>query len=101
VKRDLSALPADVRDAAHVDYNGEVSWRDDQAADAIQALLAAGHRVLGLDIRDYFGDGTFFEAPWYAADSRSHENALQKLSRIDELEVPDNAVERRVLVTWE
>jgi hypothetical protein len=107
-----------------VQANGEVSWPDDRAGSAIEALTATGHIVLGLDVRFYFADGTFYEIPWssfgppthfFFADGTSREvpwdiseadvqaamaHALDALSRIDELERPENAVERRVLVTW-
>jgi len=95
---DISALPADVQSAARIDTNGEVSWPEQQAARAIEALTVAGHQVLGLDIRDYLADGTFFEVPWY--DSSRQADVLQALARAGELEQPDGAVERRVLVTW-
>ena len=101
---DISALPSDVREAAHIDANGEVSWPDEKAASAIEALTAAGHRVLGLDIRFYVADGTFYEIPWSRSDADAAEadaSALEALSRIDDLERPEDAVERRVLVTWE
>src|SRR6266576_6703356 len=101
---DISALPADLQQAARVDSNGEVSWPDEDAARAIEALTAAGRRVLGLDIRFYFGDGTFYEIPWSSSDSQAIEakaDALDSLSRIDELERPEDAVERRVLITWQ
>jgi CHASE2 domain-containing sensor protein len=60
---DISALPAELQEAARVDVNGEVSWPDERAASAIEALTATGHRVLGLDIRFYLADRTFYEIP--------------------------------------
>jgi hypothetical protein len=54
-------------------------------------------------VRSYLGDGTFYEIPWSSseADAKGAKaDALEALSRIDELERPDDAVERRVLVTW-
>jgi hypothetical protein len=61
--RDLSALPTDVRESAHVLDNGEVEWRPADARAAINALAATGHVVLGLDLRSY-PDGPTFEVPW-------------------------------------
>jgi CHASE2 domain-containing sensor protein len=101
---DISALPSDVRDAARIDANGEVSWPDEYAARAIEALTAAGHRLLGLDIRFYVTDGTFYEIAWSSSEASADEakvDALKALSRTDELERPDDAVERRVLITWD
>jgi hypothetical protein len=102
---DLSALPTDVREAARVHANGEVSWPDRDAASAIEALTAAGHRVLGLDIRFYAGDGTFYEIPWSSSSdddrNKAEATALEALSRIDDLEQPGDTVERLVLVTWD
>jgi CHASE2 domain-containing sensor protein len=101
---DLSALPAELQQAARVDANGEVSWPDEDAAKAIESLTTVGHRVLGLDVRFYLADGTFYEIPWsssHADPGEAQADALDALSRIDELERPEDAVERRVLVTWE
>jgi CHASE2 domain-containing sensor protein len=101
---EISALPAALQETARIDANGEVSWPDEDAASAIEALTAAGHRVLGLDVRFYLADGTFYEIPWSSSEAETLQakaEALQALSRIDELERPGNAVERRVLVTWE
>jgi FAD/FMN-containing dehydrogenase len=97
----LSGLPADLQLAARIDANGEVSWPDDYAASAIEALTEAGHRVLGLDVRFYFGDGTLYEFPWSSSEAdglQAKADALDALSHIDELERPAH-VERRVLVT--
>lgn len=101
---DISGLPADLQNTARLDANGEVSWPDDHAARAIEALTENGHTVLGLDIRFYLADGTFYEVPWSSSDGDPQEaqaDALEALGRIDELERPENAVERRVLVTWD
>jgi CHASE2 domain-containing sensor protein len=101
---DIRALPADLQHSARIDPNGEVSWPDGDAASAIDALTAAGHRVLGLDIRFYLEDGTFYEIAWSNSDSPAAEaraDALDALSRIDELERPENTAERRVLIIWE
>lgn len=62
--RNLTPLPAPVRDAARVLDNGEVMWPVGDAELAIEALAAAGRVVLGTDVRDYQRDGSFFETPW-------------------------------------
>ena len=71
----------------------------------IQALTASGHRLLGLDIRYYLEDDTFYEVPWSSSGTRkrltegwTHE---MDVFRIDEIERPEDAVERRILITWE
>jgi CHASE2 domain-containing sensor protein len=101
---DISGLPTDLQDAARVEANGEVSWPEEKAADAVETLTAAGHRVVGLDIRFYFSDDTFHEIAWcdWDADpSAARAAALNALSRIDDLAWPTDAVERRILVTWD
>jgi hypothetical protein len=108
----LSDLPAEVRADARIDQNGEVSWSDSAAAAAINALTATGRVVLGLDVRFYDSTGRFYEIPWssfepdvsrtpFANAESSRQAALAALGRIDELERPDDTVERRVLVTWQ
>jgi hypothetical protein len=101
---DISALPAHLQEAARIDANGEVSWPDEQAAAAIEALAAAGHRVLGLDIRFYLDDGTFYEIPWSSSEDdppRAKAAALEALAHFGDLERPEDTVERRVLITWD
>ena len=61
---DLAALPASIQDSARVLDNGEVMWRLAEAQDAIEALAIAHRIVLGLDIRDYQHDGSFYEVAW-------------------------------------
>ena len=112
MERDLSALPEEVQAAARVDANGEVSWPDSTAAAAINGLADSGVIVLGLDLRYYDANDTFYEIAWSSfqpdpsappatntADARNA--ALTSLAKIDEHESPDNTVERRVLVTWD
>jgi hypothetical protein len=84
----LSGLPTDVQRAARIDANGEVSWPDDYAASAIEALTEAGHRVLGLDVRFYFGDGTFYGSRGAAVRPIGYRRRLTHSTRshIDELE---------------
>ncbi len=60
---DLAALPGVVRATAHVFSNGEVAWRSEHAEAAINALAAAGHKILGLDARTLFPDGGVMEVP--------------------------------------
>jgi len=110
--RDLQRLPEHVRDAAHVLRNGEVMWRDTDAAAAVEALADAEHVVLGLDVRFYDPDERFVEVAWsvYRLDpTRSHDKnveaarvaALDKIERIDELALPEPGESRFVLVTWD
>ena len=51
-----SGLPDEVRTAAHIATNGEVSWRLSDAPAAISALADAGHVVLGLDTQTHHED---------------------------------------------
>jgi PAS domain-containing protein len=108
---DLSGLPAEVVETARVDDNGEVSWRDIDTGAALESLAEAGRVILGLDVRFYDADGKFYEIAWTAFRSdekldeastvrRALDDARTGLARIDELEPPDDTVERRVLVTW-
>ena len=68
MERDLSALSHEVRRAARVDANGEVSWPNDYAGAAISELASAGEVVLGLDVRFYDAEGRFYEMPWSSHD---------------------------------
>jgi hypothetical protein len=112
VASDLSRLPPNVRRSARVHANGEVSWRDEDAAEAINALAESGRVVLGLDLRFYARDGTFLEVAWmvlgrdpgmdrWASTSQARADALARLSRIDDFQMPKDMVERRVLITWD
>jgi hypothetical protein len=111
VERDLSALPKDVQSAARVHANGEVSWPDSTAAIAISALADSGVIVLGLDLRYYDSNDTFYEIAWSSFEPNAskptaanitdaREAALRRLAKIDEQDPPDDTVERRVLITW-
>lgn len=98
---DLAALPSEVAQAAHVDDNGEVWWRAEDAERAVNALADAGLIVLGLDLREYDGDGRFSEIAWSdyrptGSDDveRGRTAALTALSRADRT---GNAV----LITWQ
>lgn len=61
---DLECLPSDVQAAARVDGNGEVCWAISHVTVALDELARANRVVLGLDVRDYSEDGTFFEIAW-------------------------------------
>jgi len=63
----MSRLPDDILNRARVQENGEVEWRLADAPQAINALAAAGHVILGLDLRTY-PDGQTFEVPWSTFD---------------------------------
>jgi hypothetical protein len=73
----LAGLPEEVRAAAHVFSNGEVAWPNEYARAAIEALTAAGKRVLGLDARTLHPDGGVMEIPvsaWHeTADPREEQ----------------------------
>lgn len=62
-KLELTALPDKVRDAAHIYDNGEVSWPNDDAEAAVNAIAEAGFLILGLDARRHFPDGGVQETP--------------------------------------
>lgn len=93
---DLSILAADLQSEARPDGN-EVSWHISRAPAVIEALAKEGRKVLGLDIRDYYADGTFIEVPWSVyngSDVRAARNhALEALSHGD---LPGEWV----LITW-
>jgi len=94
---DLGFLTEDLQRGARCDPNGEVSWPISQAPAAIEALADSGWLVLGLDIRNYQSDGTFFEVPWSTYTGSDVEEArafaLSVLSRGD---LPGDWV----LITW-
>jgi hypothetical protein len=94
---DLGILPVELQERARRDANGEVSWHVSDAASVIAGLADEGRVVLGLDIRRYDGDGSFFEDAWstYDADDpyEARDAALAALFRDD---LPGDWV----LVTW-
>lgn len=61
---DLAILSNELRSQARVHSNGEVSWHVRDAPAVLSELAEAGRVVLGLDIRDYDDDGSFFEIAW-------------------------------------
>jgi hypothetical protein len=101
---DLAALPSEVRATAHVFSNGEVAWPNEHAEAAINALAAAGHKVLGLDARTLFPDGGVMEVPITAGAFRSDEAAGNEVERArrDALKALPFAQSEgtHVLVTW-
>lgn len=97
---EISALPKAVQRAAHSAGRGDLRWRIESAATAIEALANAGRIVLRLDVRDYSFDGSFTEAPWSSYEPTGHhdveaarDSALADLARDD---VPGEWV----LITW-
>jgi hypothetical protein len=74
----LAGLPDEVRAAAHVFSNGEVAWPNEHAREAIEALAAAGKRVLGLDARTLYPDGGVMEIPV----SAWHETAASREEQV-------------------
>ena len=99
--RDVTFLPAPVRDAARVLSNGEVMWPVSDVEVALGALATAGRVVLGTDVRDYRPDGTFIEVAWSSFQpvgvddvTGGHQAALDALQRGP---IPGGWV----LVTWQ
>jgi hypothetical protein len=96
---DLGVLSDDLRAQARVDPNGEVSWHVRDAPAVLSELAEAGRVVLGLDLRDYDDDGTFFESPWSSYDGgdprRSQDAAMEALARKDRDQFGE-----WVLITW-
>lgn len=67
ILRDLERMPADLRRSVRLTNNDRVvMWPRAEAAKAIEALAEAGKVVLGLDVRRYLADGTFYETAWSA-----------------------------------
>lgn len=105
---DLASLPDRVQHAARLTNSGrEVMWHRTDAAAAVAALAAAGHVVLGLDVRRYDEHDTFIEAPWSAfeplGDARSLDAARGRQVATDaliQLEAADLDEYDWVLVTW-
>jgi hypothetical protein len=107
--RDLSGLPAEVRESARVRGNGECEWRLSDAAAAINALAATGHVILGLDLRSY-PDGQTFEAPWSSFEpavtvdldanvEKARQEALDALARANSPEWLSYA--EWILISWQ
>lgn len=97
---EMSALPKAVKRSAHFAGSGEMMWRIESAATAIEALANAERIILGLDVRDYSLDGSFTEAPWSSYEPNGHhdveaarDSALAALARND---VPGEWI----LITW-
>lgn len=93
---DLSILASDLRSEARPDGT-EIRWHVSRAPAVIEGLAMEGRLVLGLDIRDYYADGTFIEVPWSVyngSDVRdARDLALEALSCGD---LPGEWV----LITW-
>jgi hypothetical protein len=81
----LDVLPAELRSTARIDPNGEASWRLSDARAVITALAQSGRIVLGLDLRSYNDDGSFYEIAWSSYDGTdvmaARDSALRALSR--------------------
>jgi hypothetical protein len=89
---------------AHVFSNGEVAWPNEHAEAAINALAAAGHKVLGLDARTLFADGGVMEVPISAGAVGSYEVGGDQVERArrDALAALPFAQSEgtHVLITW-
>ena len=94
---DLPVLSDELRSRARVDGNGEVAWHVQDAPAVLTELAEAGRVSLGLDLRDYDGDGALFEVPWSVYDGadpvEARDAALRALARA---ELPGDWV----LITW-
>jgi hypothetical protein len=94
---DLSVLQSRIQASARVDANGEVSWPVNHAPEVIETLAENGRLVLGLDLRRYDDDGSFYEYAWSSFDGQNvmaaRDAALLALRRDD---LPGDWV----LITW-
>lgn len=94
---DLPVLSDELRSRARVEANGEVAWHVRDAPAVLTELAEAGRVSLGLDVRDYDGDGSFLEVPWSAYEGadpvEARDAALRALARA---ELPGDWV----LITW-
>ena len=90
---DLSSLPVEVRDKATV-RRGDMSWRPDDAEEALRAIAGSGFVILGLDLQRPYADGGVMEIAWSSFESdgdsddesnieRSLQAALEALARDD------------------
>lgn len=90
-------LPAERRSTARVNPDGEVLWPLSDAPAVIKALAQSGRLVLGLDLRSYGDDGSFYENAWNSYDGTdvmaARDSALSAMSRAD---LPGDWV----LITW-
>ncbi len=90
-------LSAELRSTAGVEANGEVLCPLSDAPAVINALAESGRLVLGLDLRSYSDDGSFYENAWSFYDGTdvmaARDSALLALSRAD---LPGDWV----LITW-
>lgn len=102
---DLAALPPDVKEAAHRFANGEVAWPNEHAAEAIEALAAAGKRVLGLDARTLYPDGGVMEIPVSAWEKKTSESRVDQVERCraEAIQALPQAISEgtHVLITWD
>ena len=94
---DLPVLSDELQARARVDPNGEVAWHVQDAPAVLTELAEVGRVSLGLDLRDYDGDGSFLEVPWSVYEGadpvEARDAALQALARP---ELPGDWV----LITW-
>jgi hypothetical protein len=104
LQAELLALPDDVRRTAHVFDNGEVAWKSEDAAAAINALADEGRVVLGLDARRLYPDGGVVEMPVSALRWQDAEREDERVERgrREALAALPRAVDEgtHVLVTW-
>ena len=79
------------------DANGEVSWPVNHAPEVIETFAENGRLVLGLDLRRYDDEGSFYEYAWSSFDEQNvmavRDAALLALRRDD---LPGDWI----LITW-
>ena len=94
---DLGVLPSPIQASARVDANGEVSWPVNHAPEVIETFAENGRLVLGLDLRRYDDEGSFYEYAWSSFDEQNvmaaRDAALLALRRDD---LPGDWI----LITW-
>ena len=91
---DVSFLPPGVQSGAVID-GAEALWPLAEAAHAVTALDDTGNRILGLDVRDYDVDGTFFEISW-ADVSESDDPPSAAIASLTRSDIPGDWI----LITW-
>jgi hypothetical protein len=89
---DVSFLPPGVQSGAVID-GAEALWPLAVAAHAVTALDDTGNRILGLDVRDYDVDGTFFEISW-ADVSESDDPPSAAIASLTRSDIPGDWILR-------
>ena len=86
VSPQIAALPASLTDLAATDGGGHLYWPVSVAEDVVEALVGAGFRITGLDIRVDESDGSWTKSPFrrygFASIEASRDAALLDLRTI-------------------